>query len=310
MTLAIETRKLSKSYGNVRGIVDIDLEVGAGEVFGLLGPNGAGKTTTIRVLLDFIRPTSGDALVLGLDCRRDSVQVRQRVGYLPGELATYERMTGSEMFTYIANLKGRRGGAGFAQLAERLSFDLSRRLGDLSKGNRQKAGIIAAFMGDPDLVLLDEPTAGLDPLVQEEVHGLVEEASRGGRTVFLSSHVLSEVEHLCGRVAVIREGALVAVEAVDALKARAFRRLEIVFDGPVPLAAFSGLPGVTDVSVREGRMACVVVGPLDSVIKAASRYRVLDVKSEQASLEEVFLGYYSGSAGNATRTATGAPSAP
>jgi ABC-2 type transport system ATP-binding protein len=295
MTPVVETRKLTKFYGRTRGIVDVDLEVQPGEVFGLLGPNGAGKTTTIRILLDFIRPTSGEARVLGMDCRRDSVAIRRRVGYLPGELATYDHLTGRELFIHLGSLRGGVARASFERLAERLKFDLDRKTGVLSKGNKQKAGVIQAFMGDPELVILDEPTAGLDPLMQEEVHGLILEAAQAGRTVFLSSHILSEAESMCRRVGIIRDGSLVAVETVEALRGRAFRRLEIEFAGPVPSTAFDGLPGVRDVSVLDSRMTCAVTGPLDAVIKTAARFTVLNVTSEQPSLEEVFLAYYNSS---------------
>ncbi len=292
MTFAIETSRLTKSYGRSRGIVDVDLEVQAGEVFGLLGPNGAGKTTTIRVLLDFIRPTSGRARVFGMDCRRDSVAIRRRVGYLPGELAIYDQLSGRELLAYLGSLRGGGDRASFEGLAERLKFDLDRKIGTLSKGNKQKAGVIQAFMGSPELIILDEPTAGLDPLIQEEVHRLIAEAAGSGRTVFLSSHILSEAEHLCRRVGIIREGRLVTVETVETMRARALRRLEVEFDGPVPLSAFDGLSGVRDVTVRDSRLTCTVTGPLDAVIKAAAQYRVLTITSERPSLEEVFLAYY------------------
>ena len=310
MTLAIETRRLTKHYGAERGIVDVDLDVRQGEVFGLLGPNGAGKTTTIRILLDFIRPTSGEARVLGMDARKQSVAVRRRVGYLPGELATYETLSGRELFAYLGNLRGGVEEASVRQLADRLEFDMDRRIAALSKGNKQKAGLVQAFMGKPELVVLDEPTTGLDPLIQEQVHGLIREAAQDGRTVFLSSHILREAEQLCTWAGIIRQGRLVTVESVEALKAKAFKRLEIEFGEPVPPPAFAGLPGVRDVTVKDSRLSCTVTGPLDAVIKAAARFQVLNVTSEQPSLEEVFLAYYSGNnAQSATAEARPAPAA-
>jgi ABC-2 type transport system ATP-binding protein len=290
----ILTDGLTKSYGRHRGIADLGLEVRSGEVFGFLGPNGAGKTTTIRILMDLIRPTSGSAWLFGLDPRRDGEEIRQRASYLPGELALYEHMKADDHVRYIASLRGH-DGADVSALAERLGADLSRKIGELSKGNKQKVGLIQAFMGRPELLLLDEPTGGLDPLVQHEVHALVSEASGEGRTVFLSSHNLPEVEALCDRVAIIREGRLLAVEHIEALKARALRRLEIHFGTPVAATEFERLPGVKDVVARDGVVRCTVVGDIDAVIKAAARYKVVNVVSHEPSLEEIFLAFYEGS---------------
>ena len=290
----ILTDGLTKNYGRHRGIADLGLEVRAGEVFGFLGPNGAGKTTTIRILMDLIRPTKGSAWLFGLDPRRDGVEIRQRTGYLPGELALYEHMKGEDHVRYIANLRGHDGGD-VPALAGRLGADLSRKVGELSKGNKQKVGLIQAFMARPELLLLDEPTAGLDPLVQHEVHSLVSEASKEGRTVFLSSHNLPEVEALCDRVAIIREGRLLAVEHIDELKTRALRRLEIHFGTSVAATEFDALPGVKDVVAQDGVVRCTVVGDIDPVIKAAARYKVVNVVSHEPSLEEIFLAFYEGS---------------
>jgi ABC-2 type transport system ATP-binding protein len=293
---AITTTGLTKYYGDVRGIEDVGLEVGRGTIFGLLGPNGAGKTTTIRLLLDFIRPTRGTAHVLGLDSRTGGVEIRKRTGYLPGELAVYEHMSGEEFFEYLGHLRDRADRARLRQLYERLDFDPSRRLGTLSRGNRQKAGVIQAVMHRPSLLLLDEPTSGLDPLVQEQVHYLLKEAAGEGATVFLSSHILSEVEALCVNVGIVRDGRLTTVEAVDELKRRAMRRMTIEFKEPVPASAFEGLAGITAVEARDRRIFCRVVGPLDAVIKAAARYPVADITTERPSLEEVFMEFYSGGA--------------
>jgi ABC-2 type transport system ATP-binding protein len=288
----IEALGLTKSYGRHRGIEDVTFSVQPGEVFGFLGPNGAGKTTTIRTLMDFIRPTGGRASVFGLDSRAGGIEIRRRVGYLPGELELYEHMTGRDLLRFLGNLRGGVPPARAQGVADRLGADLGRRIGELSSGNKQKVGLIQAFMHRPELVILDEPTAGLDPLVQHELHGLIREVTAEGRTVFLSSHVLPEVEALCHRVGIIREGRLVAVEEIGALKARALRRLEIHFASPVPPEAFSNLPGVRDVVTQDAVVRCTVVGALDAVVKAAARYEVVNVVSHEPSLEEIFLAYY------------------
>jgi len=288
----IQTDGLTKSYGKHRGIVDVSFTVERGEVFGFLGPNGAGKTTTIRTLMDFIRPTGGGAWIFGLDTRAESLEIRGCVGYLPGELSLYQHMRAEDLLRFLGNLRGGVDRAEVERLATRLGADLDRRVGELSSGNKQKVGLIQAFMHRPELLILDEPTAGLDPLVQHELHGMIGEAVADGRTVFLSSHILPEVEALCHRVGIIREGHLVTVEEIDALKARALRRLEIHFAAPVPPEAFANLPGVQDVSTQDSVVRCTVVGALDAVVKAAARYEVANVVSHEPSLEEIFLGYY------------------
>jgi ABC-2 type transport system ATP-binding protein len=288
----IQTEALTKFYGKHRGIEDVTFSVRAGEVFGFLGPNGAGKTTTIRTLLDLIRPTRGRAAIFGLDTRDGGLEIRRRMGYLPGDLSLYEHLTGEDHLRYLGHL---RGGVAWSQvddLTNRLSADLSRRISELSSGNRQKVGLIQALMHRPDLLVLDEPTSGLDPLVQHEVHGLITEAGREGRTVFLSSHILPEVEALCDRVGIIRDGRLVTVEAIAALKDRALRHLEFHFAGPVPAEAFEGLPGVRDVATRDSVVRCTVVGDLDAVIKAAARFQVVNLISHEPSLEDIFLAFY------------------
>ena len=244
MTAAILLERMTKRYGRHRGVAGLDLEVAPGCVFGFLGPNGAGKTTTIRVLLDLIRPTSGAALVLGLDSRRHSMAIRQRSGYLPGELSLYGRLTGDETLRYFANLRGGVDPGAVHALCERLDFDPGKKVAELSTGNRRKLGLIQALMHRPELLILDEPTAGLDPLVQHEFYHLVEEAREAGQTVFLSSHNLPEVQRVCDRVAFVREGTLLAVEDVADLTGRAVRELDVTFAAPVPAAAFEAVEGV------------------------------------------------------------------
>jgi ABC-2 type transport system ATP-binding protein len=288
----LNTSHLTKFYGKQCGIEDINLEVRRGEVFGYLGPNGAGKTTTIRTLLDFIRPTRGTATIFGLDSRLGSVETRRRIGYLPGELSMYGNLTGDELLHYVASLRGGTNLAYATDLAKRMDCDLTRRLKALSHGNRQKIGLIQAFMHKPQLIILDEPTIGLDPLMQQEFYRLISEARNDGRTVFLSSHILPEVERVCDRVGIIREGRLAAVETVEALKSRALRRLEIHFARAVPPEVFLSIPGVRDVVVRDSILSCIVVGSLDMLIKTAARFEVINIVSHEPSLEEVFLTYY------------------
>jgi ABC-2 type transport system ATP-binding protein len=299
MPAAIETSKLTKWYGHSsRGVIDVDLVVEAGQIFGFLGPNSAGKSTTIRLLLDLIRPTSGTALVLGLDVHRDRLAIDRRVSYVPGELSLYGDLTGRQLLTYLGNLQGTVDEAYRDKLVERLELDTSRRVKTLSRGNKQKVGLVAAFMIRPELLILDEPTAGLDPFIQLEFEHLCEEARGEGRTVFISSHQLPEVEHLCDRVAIIREGRLLAVESIATLKERALRKLEIEFGGAVDPAAFAGLPGVQDVVIEKGVLRCTVMGSLDALVKVAARFEVVNLRSVETSLEEIFMAYYG--AGDAT----------
>jgi ABC-2 type transport system ATP-binding protein len=292
MTAAIETEKLTKYYGRSRGIMDIDLTVESGQIFGFLGPNGAGKSTTIRLLLDLIRPSSGHARVLGLDVHRDRLAIDRRVSYVPGELSLYSELTGHQLLTYLGNLHGLIDGAYRDKLIERVELDPTKRIKSLSRGNKQKVGLVAAFMIRPELIILDEPTAGLDPFVQLEFEHLCEETRAEGRTVFISSHQLPEVEHLCDRVGIIREGRLLAVESIADLKQRALRRLEIDFGSSVSADVFAGLPGIRDMSVHDGILNCTVMGSVDSLIKAAARFEVRNVRSIETSLEEIFMAYY------------------
>ena len=288
----IATHTLTKSYGAARGVVELDLEVREGEVYGYLGPNGAGKTTTIRTLLDLLRPTSGRASVFGLDCQEESLAVRRMVGYLPGELSLYANLTGAELLRYLAAVRGGVDWRYAEELAECLALDLTRRVRDLSHGNRQKIGLVQAFLGRPPLLILDEPTNGLDPLVQRELQRWIAEARAEGRTVFLSSHVLHEVERMCDRVGVIRAGRLVAVETVAEIKSRSVRRVELTFARPVPSEEFARIADVEELHVEGARLTCVVQGSFDPLMKAAAAHEVIDVISREQSLEETFLALY------------------
>ena len=288
----IETEKLTKSYGPHRGIVEVDLSVAQGEVFGFLGPNGAGKTTAIRTLLDLIRPTSGVARVFGIESSADPVAIHRRIGYLPGEFALYDRLTGAQTIRYFANLRGGVGPAYQAALVERFDLDPSRRFREYSKGNKQKVGLVIALQHRPELLILDEPTAGLDPLVQQSFFGALRELIAEGRTAFVSSHILSEVEKSCDRVAIIREGRLVKVDTVEGLRDLAHHQVELRFAGPVPETAFSALAGVSDVQVDDHVLRLRVSGPITPVVQAAARFELLDFVSREPSLEETFLAQY------------------
>jgi ABC-2 type transport system ATP-binding protein len=293
MTDPIRTEALTKSYGRRRGLAGLDLEVHPGEVYGFLGPNGAGKTTTIRILLDLIRPTSGRATLFGVAPRTGGPALRRRVGYLPGDFTVLGGQTGRELLTHLAHLRGGVAADRIDALAGRFDLDLSTRISKLSKGNRQKVGVVQAFMHEPELLILDEPTSGLDPIIQQRFLELVAEARAAGQTVFMSSHVLSEVQQSADRVGIIREGRLVAVEAVESLRRRAVRRVEIEFDEPVPADAFN-LPDVRDVRIEGTVFRCRLTGRPDGLVKAAARFGVAALKVEEPDLEELFLTYYRG----------------
>ncbi len=291
-TMAIETRELTKSYGGNRGIIDVTLEVPRGEIFGFLGPNGAGKSTTIRLLLDLIRPSSGHASVLGFDAQAESQEVRRRTGYVPGELALYANQTGTKAIHYFAGLRGGVDTAYAFQLAERFRADMERPIGKLSTGSKHKVALIMALMHRPELLVLDEPSTGLDPLVQQEFQAVLRETRDEGRTVFLSSHTLSEVERVTDRVGIIREGRLIVVERLADLKAKAIRHLEFEFDRPAPPDLFDGVAGVRSAHI-EGSVADVAIeGIVDGVVRAAATLPIINVRSIEADLDEIFLEFY------------------
>jgi ABC-2 type transport system ATP-binding protein len=290
---AIATDGLTKFYGDTRGIDDLELLVEWGEVFGFLGPNGAGKTTTIRLLLDLIHPTRGRATVAGLDTRRDSVAVRRLAGYLPGELKLPERSTAGGFLAHLGRLRGGVDPHAVSELADRLGLELARRIGELSKGNKQKVGVVAAFMHDPRLLILDEPTSGLDPIRQQDVLDLIRERATAGRTIFLSSHELDQVEHAATRVGIVRNGRLIAVEEIATLKARAVRHVEVVLTTPSSgLERLAEVDGVRDVSVDGQKVSLTVEGEMGPLIKAVAELPVQTFTSEAPDLDEIFLSYY------------------
>ncbi|MCP4356696.1 MAG: ABC transporter ATP-binding protein [Chloroflexi bacterium] len=294
--IVIKTKGLTKSYGKVQALHGVDLEVWQGEIFGFLGPNGAGKTTTIRCLLDLIRPNSGVVRVLGIDPQADPVAVRAHIGYLPGELSMEDNLTVEKQLRYYRDLRGNKIDWDFVrQLAQRLDLDMKRSIKNLSKGNKQKVGVVQALMHRPDLLLMDEPTSGLDPLMQQEVYRLLKEAQAGGATIFFSSHIISEVEALAERVAIIREGVIVEEADPRQLVNMALRRIRVRFKEMVDPAPLNNVPGLTLLSDSNGMAVHLQVeGEMDGLIKALAAFPVSDFDIERPSLEDLFLTYYKG----------------
>ena len=290
---AIAIRGLTKDFGQGHGVFDLDLDVERGEILGFLGPNGAGKSTTMRLLLDLIRPTAGTATLLGLDSRAQSLEIRRRVGFLPGDFELYPKLTGAALLDYFAGLRGGVDGSVRDALAERFDAQLDRPIRELSTGNRQKLGLVQAFMHEPELLILDEPIAGLDPLVQRSFHALLEEVAAQGRTVFLSSHTLSEVERVADRVAILRRGRLVVVDRLENLREIAVRRLEIEFGEAVPpVEAIRALPGVREATFEGAHLLVAFEGSADPLVKAIAPYEVRSLRSHDDDLEEIFLRFY------------------
>jgi ABC-2 type transport system ATP-binding protein len=292
MTAVIETHGLTKRYRSARGIDDVSISVERGEIYGFLGPNGAGKTTTIRTLLDLLHPTGGLALVFGLDSRCASREIRARLGNLPGDFTCDPRLTGREFLEFCAAARGMGDLGSGLTLAQRFEADLGRRIGDLSRGNRQKIGLIQALFHAPELLVLDEPTTGLDPLMQEEFVTVIGEYRDRGGTVFLSSHDLDEVERVCDTVAIVRDGRIAAVENVAELRGRAYHHVSIEFDTPVDEAEFTRLPGVSEIELDGSRVSFKAFGDLDAVVKTAARHTVKDLEVAEPTLEEIFLTFY------------------
>ena len=299
----IEIRGLSKTYGSSKkqtlALNRLDLTVNQGEIFGYLGPNGAGKTTTIRLLLDLIRPSAGSASIFGLDIRADSVEIHRRIGFLPGELSLWEGRTGDQIINYVASVRGdTRGIVKHAdELAERLDLDTTKRVRDLSSGNKRKLGLVIAMMHSPELLVLDEPTGGLDPLVQQTFHEMMDEYRAKGKTVFLSSHVLSEVQAICDRVGILRDGELKAVESVEKITNVEFHWVDVTFRDAVPAGlqqALESMPSITDVSTNGSRVRMRMIGDFDPLLRVISGGYVEMLHVEEPSLEEIFLAFYSG----------------
>jgi ABC-2 type transport system ATP-binding protein len=291
---AIRIEGLVKRFGPVDAVAGLDLEVHRGEVFGFVGPNGAGKTTTIRCLLDLLRPTSGCCEIFGQDPRRDGPRVRARIGYVPGELRLPDRVTARDLVASVGRLRGGLDPAVVSRVIERLEVDADRRIRDLSTGNRRKVALLLAFAPRPDLLVLDEPTSGLDPVMQHVFLELVREARADGATIFLSSHLLSEVQRAADGLAVLRDGRLVVQGTVDALRGRARQRVEVWFEDEVTSIGLEGIPGLRDVTVDGRRLAATLVGPVDPLIARLARHRVSSLVVQEPDLEEAFLDLYSG----------------
>ncbi|WP_084099479.1 ABC transporter ATP-binding protein [Demequina sp. NBRC 110051] len=289
---SLEVDHLTKRFGDFTAVDDVSFAIHPGEIFGFLGPNGAGKSTTIRTLLDLIRPTSGACRVLGMDSRRDAVEIHRRIGFLPADLALWNNLTGRQTLQYLANLRGGVDWKWVDQLSERIGADLDRKVGEYSSGNRQKIGILQAFMHRPEVLILDEPITGLDPLVQLEFHSLLRETADAGGTVFLSSHTISEVERVADRVGFIRRGHLIAVERMSELHDKALRRITLEFAAPVPAAAFEGLEGVHEATVEGATVTAQYEGSMAPLLAVATQHDVLSVASASVDLDEIFLEFY------------------
>ncbi len=282
---------LTKFYGSTRGIEGLDLAISRGEIFGFLGPNGAGKTTTIRQLMGMLRPTRGSASILGLDSWRDAVEIKLHIGNIPGDVHLYEQLRVSEHLDYIDRF---RPGADpmRKELIERFRLDTGKKVKSLSSGNRQKVAIVLAVMHDPEILILDEPTGGLDPLMQQEFYDLLQELKERGRTIFLSSHILTEVERVCDRVGIVREGRLVDVRAIEDLKQKKVRHMDVVFRGKVDQSEFELLPQVIEVKAYDNQMRIIVQGDVDSLVKQLAKHEVEDLTFTQPSLEDFFMSFY------------------
>jgi ABC-2 type transport system ATP-binding protein len=295
----VETRALTVYYGRHRGIDHLDMVVDPGQVYGFLGPNGAGKTTTLRALLDIVRPIAGSATVFGLNCQKDGVAIRRRMGYLPGELSLYGQLRAEQYLDMVNAVRGKPAEKTFLRgLCERLDLDAGRRMSTLSRGNKQKVGLVAAFMVRPELLVLDEPTSGLDPLVQETVHDLMREARAEGRTVLLSSHVLSEVQEVCDRVGIVRDGRMVATQRVEDLIRSQLHRISIRFDR-LPPPGFFDRDGTRELRRAEQTVTVEVRDDLNALLASAVEYGVREIETHQVSLEEVFMEYYERGQGQA-----------
>jgi len=290
--MVVQTERLTKRYGRSRGIEDINLSVNEGEIFGFLGPNGSGKTTTIRILLDFIRASSGRARLFGMDAHADSTQIKSRIGYLPGEYGMYEKMTAVEYLQFLGSLRSDKEPPLRDRLIERFGLDISRRIKSFSHGTKQKLALVQAFMHDPELLILDEPTNGLDPLIQQQFYELILELKERGKSVFFSSHVLSEVERVCDRVAILREGKLVALHEISELKKFRLKRIEVTFKQELDESIFR-LEGVRKIEKNAHTLRLWVDANINRILRTLSEYPIDNISCQDARLEDIFLEYYS-----------------
>ncbi|MFM8448267.1 MAG: ATP-binding cassette domain-containing protein [Candidatus Nanopelagicaceae bacterium] len=285
----ISCQQLSKDYGANNGLFGCDLKIYQGEVFGLIGPNGAGKSTLIKLLMNLINPTSGSAAIFGLDAQQNSVDLKRDIGYLPGELMQFPGVTAGYILNLLLNIRGIAGREYMLQLADRLQLDLNRKFQDLSHGNKQKVGIVQAFMHRPKLLILDEPTLGLDPLIQRELKAMIQEGAQAGKTIILSSHVLSEVESYCTRIGLINKGRIIKVGTLSELRTSRAHKIEITFNGATPDRAELVAYGAKDLEFNGGTLKFEVRGPVTQILKILSKYEILEIDSRELSLEEVFF---------------------
>jgi ABC-2 type transport system ATP-binding protein len=286
----IEIQNLTKTYGKQRGIENISLSVEEGEIFGFIGPNGAGKSTTIRVLLALIHPTAGNAAIFGKDCIKEAAEIARDVGYLPGEIAYYDNMTAHELVQYAADLYGKNYDSRISELSERLQLDLSRKIADLSLGNKKKVGIVCTLLHSPRLIILDEPTSGLDPLIQQEFFNILKEENERGTTVFFSSHILSEVQKICGRVAIVKEGRIIGVQKISELRANSHKKITVTAEN-IPKNHFD-LQGVENLKQEGSSAEFMFVGNIAKILEKLSTLTVHDIFIEEPTLEEIFMHYY------------------
>jgi ABC-2 type transport system ATP-binding protein len=293
METVIETKNLTKSYGKNRGIIDVNLKVRKGEIFGFLGPNGAGKSTTIRTLLDFIRPTAGNSYIFGMDCQKDQVAIKKRLSYIPGDVSLYGNMTGKRFLEYFGKMRGDYNEAKVRQLSSRFDISLERKMKEYSKGMRQKVALIQAFMNEPELIIMDEATSGLDPLVQQTFNDVLKEEVKNGTTIFMSSHILSEVEKICDKVAIIREGQIVAEENVEELQKKSGKIIDVKFAENIDEGSLKAMH-VSNVSRHNGYYRMIATGNIQDTLKDLSSRKVDDINIHPMTLEDIFMQYYSG----------------
>ncbi len=286
----VHTTNLTKFYGKIKGIEDVDITVNQGEIFGFLGPNGAGKTTTIRLLLNLITPTRGKAEIFGLDTQKDSLAIKSRIGYIPGDLSLYDSFSGKDFLEFISSLRTKES-LMTQTLCERFHVTLDRKIKGYSKGMKQKIGIVQAFMHDPELVIMDEPTLGLDPLMQKEFYTFLKEEKQKGKTFFMSSHILGEIEKVCDRVGIIKNGSIAAVENVENLKKKSGKHMEVTFATPVTEKDLS-IPEISSISIEGTTAHLRVMGNMDTVIKHLSHFEITDLVSRELSIEDIFMHYY------------------
>ncbi len=291
MSAVIETVNLTKYYGKARGIVDLNLTVGEGEIFGFIGPNGAGKSTTIRTLLSLIYKTSGEARIFGLDCERDKVKILEDVGYLPGEVFYYDNMRAVDLFRYSASFYKKDCTAKINELADLLQLDMTKKIEDLSLGNKKKVGIIQGLLHAPRLIILDEPTSGLDPLMQKTFFDLIKKENERGATVLFSSHILSEVQRICDRVAIIKEGRIVSTHKISELQKEAYKNVRIVFNNKTD-AESCRVPGATNVKVSDAGVSFIFKGDINALLEELGRFPLRDIDISEPTLEEIFMHYY------------------